>query len=641
MIENNETLAEEKTGGRKRRKSGAGTDTPARRRAGTRAPRTQSRARKASAADKSAEKKAEKKPEKKSAPSRAAKTAAKAVAKAQSARTGRGKNKLKIIPLGGVGEIGKNMTVLEYGKDMIIIDCGLIFPDDDMPGIDLVIPDMTYVEQNADKLRGILVTHGHEDHIGAMPFALKKFQTPVYGTKLTCALIEHKLEEEHVKNAQLNVVKPGDKVQLGCFAAEFIKTSHSIPGAVALAIVTPVGTIIHTGDFKVDYTPLDGEPMDMGRLAYYGSKGVLALMSDSTNAELAGHTTSEREIGKTFEHYFDIADGRVIVATFASNIYRIQQIADVAISFGRVICFQGRSMVNITKVASELGYLNIPEEKIVEVEKLKHIEDSKVCVITTGSQGEPMSGLFRMANASHKLNVGPGDTVIISASAIPGNEIGVSRVINQLYQRGVRVVYDRMADVHVSGHARREELRLMFTLTKPKFFIPVHGEAKQLYQHADIAKQMGIPDENIVVPELGGVIELNRAGIALNGSVHSGSVLVDGSSVGEIGDAVLKDRKQLSEDGLFTVVIPLNKKTGALLGQPEIISRGFVYIKSSEELIADAKNLVKGLAAQFEQSSRSEWSGIKNNIRTALKNELYHKTKRTPIILPIIIEIDI
>ncbi len=641
MIENNETLAEEKTGGRKRRKSGAGTDTPARRRAGTRAPRTQSRARKASAADKSAEKKAEKKPEKKSAPSRAAKTAAKAVAKAQSARTGRGKNKLKIIPLGGVGEIGKNMTVLEYGKDMIIIDCGLIFPDDDMPGIDLVIPDMTYVEQNADKLRGILVTHGHEDHIGAMPFALKKFQTPVYGTKLTCALIEHKLEEEHVKNAQLNVVKPGDKVQLGCFAAEFIKTSHSIPGAVALAIVTPVGTIIHTGDFKVDYTPLDGEPMDMGRLAYYGSKGVLALMSDSTNAELAGHTTSEREIGKTFEHYFDIADGRVIVATFASNIYRIQQIADVAISFGRVICFQGRSMVNITKVASELGYLNIPEEKIVEVEKLKHIEDSKVCVITTGSQGEPMSGLFRMANASHKLNVGPGDTVIISASAIPGNEIGVSRVINQLYQRGVRVVYDRMADVHVSGHARREELRLMFTLTKPKFFIPVHGEAKQLYQHADIAKQMGIPDENIVVPELGGIIELNRAGIALNGSVHSGSVLVDGSSVGEIGDAVLKDRKQLSEDGLFTVVIPLNKKTGALLGQPEIISRGFVYIKSSEELIADAKNLVKGLAAQFEQSSRSEWSGIKNNIRTALKNELYHKTKRTPIILPIIIEIDI
>lgn len=374
MTDNIEVPAEKKAGGRTRRKAEAGAQTGARRRSATR-PRAQGRT-------KTTEKAAAEKP------SRVAKSAAKTAAKAQSARTGRAKNKLKIIPLGGVGEIGKNMTVLEYGKDMIIIDCGLIFPDDDMPGIDLVIPDMTYVEKNADKLRGILVTHGHEDHIGALPFALKQFQTPVYGTKLTCALIEHKLEEERVKNAKLNVIKPGDKVQLGCFTAEFIKTSHSIPGAVALAIVTPVGTIIHTGDFKVDYTPLDGEPMDMGRFAYYGSKGVLALMSDSTNAELSGHTISEREIGKTFEHYFDIADGRVIVATFASNIYRIQQIADVAISFGRVICFQGRSMVNITKVAAELGYLNIPEEKIVEVEKLKRIDDSKVCVITTSEELE-------------------------------------------------------------------------------------------------------------------------------------------------------------------------------------------------------------------------------------------------------------
>lgn len=628
MAENTEKPAEKKAGRTGKRAEGTAAAS-ARRRSGARA-----RVQAGSAAEKGS----------RAAKAAAAKSTAKGAAKgakAQGVRTSRAKNKLKIIPLGGVGEIGKNLTLLEYGKDIIIIDCGLIFPDDDMPGIDLVIPDMSYIENNADKLRGILVTHGHEDHIGALPYALKKFQTPVYGTKLTCALIEHKLEEERIKNARLNVIKPGDKVQLGCFRAEFIKTSHSIPGAVALAIVTPVGTIIHTGDFKVDYTPLDGEPMDMGRLAYYGSKGVLALLSDSTNAELTGHTISEREIGKTFEHYFDIADGRVIVATFASNIYRIQQIADVAISFGRVICFQGRSMVNITKVAAELGYLNIPEEKIVEVEKLKRIDDSKVCVITTGSQGEPMSGLFRMANASHRLNVGPGDTVIISASAIPGNELGVSRVINQLYQRGVRVVYDRMADVHVSGHARREELRLMFTLTKPKFFIPVHGEAKQLYQHAELAEQMGIPSENIVVPELGGVIELTRSSIAQNGSVQSGSVLIDGTSVGEIGDAVLKDRKQLSEDGLFTVVIPLKKKTGELIGQPEIISRGFVYVKSSEELIADAKKLVKELAGQFATAHRSEWSGIKNGIRTALKNELYHKTKRTPIILPIIIELDI
>lgn len=550
-------------------------------------------------------------------------------------------NKLKIIPLGGVGEVGKNMTVLEYGKDMIIIDCGLIFPDDDLPGIDFVIPDMTYVERNVDKLKGFIVTHGHEDHIGALPYALKQFKTPVYGTKLTCALIDHKLKEERITDAQLVCIRPGDKIRLGCFNVEFIKTSHSIAGAVALAIVTPVGTVIHTGDFKVDYTPLDNEPIDIDRFAYYGSRGVLALMSDSTNAELAGHTLSEREIGRTFEHYFDISDGRIIVATFASNIYRIQQIADVAISFGRVLCFQGRSMVNIAKVATDLGYLSIPEEKIVDVDKLNRIEDSKVCVITTGSQGEPMSGLFRMANSSHRLNIGKGDTVIISASAIPGNEIGVSRVINQLYLKGAKVVYDRMADVHVSGHARREELRLMFALTKPRYFIPVHGEARQLYQHAELAQEMGVPERNIVVPGIGDVIELSRNSIKKTATVQSGSVMIDGGSVGEIGNAVLKDRRQLSEDGLFTVVIPLRKKNGELLGEPEIISRGFVYVKSSEDLISSARSLVGELALKFAESNKSEWSGIKNNIRAALKNELYNKTKRTPIILPIIIELDI
>lgn len=550
------------------------------------------------------------------------------------------KAKLKIIPLGGVGEIGKNMTVIEYGKDIVVVDCGLIFPDEDMPGIDLVIPDMTYLEKNAEKLRGILITHGHEDHIGAVPYALKKFQTPVFGTRLTMALIEHKLDEAKVRNADLRCIAPGDKVQLGCFTVEFIKTSHSIAGAVALAIITPVGTLIHTGDFKVDYTPLDGEPIDVARFAHYGAKGVLALMSDSTNAELSGHTQSEREIGKTFEHYFEIAKGRVIVATFASNIYRIQQIADVAIAHGRVICFQGRSMVNIAKVASELGYLNIPVEKIVEVEKLRRIDDEKVCVITTGSQGEPMSGLFRMANASHRLNIGKGDTVIISASSIPGNEIAVSRVINQLYQKGAKVVYDRMADVHVSGHARREELRLMFTLTKPKYFIPVHGEACHLYQHAELAEEMGVPADNIVVSEIGSVVELTRNDIRLNGSVPSGSVMIDGNSVGEIGDVVLRDRKLLAEEGLFTVVILLKKKTGELAAPAEVISRGFVYLKSSEELVKEARALVTELAAQFQTAHRSEWSSIKNNIRSSLKSFLYNKTKRTPMIFPIIIEID-
>ena len=377
----------------------------------------------------------------------------------------------------------------------------------------------------------------------------------------------------------------------------------------------------------------------MARFAHYGAKGVLALMSDSTNAELSGHTQSEREIGKTFEHYFEIAKGRVIVATFASNIYRIQQIADVAIAHGRVICFQGRSMVNIAKVASELGYLNIPVEKIVEVEKLRRI-DEKVCVITTGSQGEPMSGLFRMANASHRLNIGKGDTVIISASSIPGNEIAVSRVINQLYQKGAKVVYDRMADVHVSGHARREELRLMFTLTKPKYFIPVHGEARHLYQHAELAEEMGVPADNIVVSEIGSVVELTRNDIRLNGSVPSGSVMIDGNSVGEIGDVVLRDRKLLAEEGLFTVVILLKKKTGELAAPAEVISRGFVYLKSSEELVKEARALVTELAAQFQTAHRSEWSSIKNNIRSSLKSFLYNKTKRTPMIFPIIIEID-
>ncbi|MEG1547651.1 MAG: ribonuclease J [Clostridia bacterium] len=547
-------------------------------------------------------------------------------------------SKLKIIPLGGIGEIGKNLTVFEYGKDILVVDCGLSFPDDDMPGIDIVIPDMTYLEKNADRVRGIVITHGHEDHIGALPYALKKLNVPVYGTRLTIALIEHKLEEEHV-TGKLNSVNPGDTVQLGCFKVEFIKTSHSIAGACGLAITTPIGTVIHTGDFKVDYTPIDGEPIDIARFAYYGARGVLALLSDSTNVENEGYTQSEREIGKTFEHYFNIAKGRVIVASFASNIYRIQQVADVAVAHGRVVCFQGRSMVNIQKVATELGYLDIPESSVVEVEKLKNYRNDQVCVITTGSQGEPMSGLFRMANCSHKLNIGENDTVIISASAIPGNEVGVSRVINQLYENGANVVYDRMADVHVSGHARRDELRLMFTLTKPRYFIPVHGESRHLYQHAMLAQEMGVAKENIFVPQIGSIVEITKNGGKINGIVPSGSIMIDGLGIGDIGNVVLRDRKVLSEEGLFTVVVALKKQTGELVGMPEIVSRGFVYVKSSEELMNEAKLLVRDMAKQFQTAHRSEWSSIKNNIKSELKNYLYNKTKRRPMILPIIIEV--
>ena len=547
--------------------------------------------------------------------------------------------KLKIIPLGGVGEIGKNMTVIEYGSDIIIVDCGMSFSDEEMPGIDVVIPDMTYIEKNAANVRGILITHGHEDHIGAVPYALQKLNVPVYATKLTIALIEQKLTEIKVDHADLNCVSPGDTIRLGCFSVEFIKTSHSIAGACALAINTPIGTLIHTGDFKVDYTPIDGEPIDIARLAYYGSRGVLALMSDSTNVENEGHTPSERGIGKTFEHCFDKAKGRVVVATFASNIYRIQQIADVAISFGRVVCFQGRSMVKIAEIAKELGYLQLPDESVVEVGQLKKYRDDQICVITTGSQGEPMSGLFRMANSSHKVNVGKGDMVIISASSIPGNEKSVGRVINQLYQHGAKVIYERMADVHVSGHACKEELKLMLTLTKPKFFIPVHGEARHLYQHKELAEELGIPEEDIFVTEIGDVVELTRNKGRIAGSVTAGSVMVDGSGVGDIGNVVLRDRKLLSEDGIFTVVITLNKQTGALLAQPEILSRGFVYEKNSEELLKETRELVKAKAAQFEKNHRSSWSSIKNDIRNSIKNYLYERTKRRPMVMPIIIEI--
>ena len=546
--------------------------------------------------------------------------------------------KLKVLPLGGVGEIGKNMTVLEYGEDLVVIDCGLSFPDEDMPGIDIVIPDMTYLRQNRSKIRGILVTHGHEDHIGAIPYALAEFDVPVYGTAFTAALIAHKLEESGLPDRNLVVIQPKDTVQLGCFRVEFIKTGHSIAGAVALAITTPIGTVIHTGDFKVDFTPIDGEPIDINRFAYYGTKGVLALLSDSTNVEREGHTESERDIGPTFERVFDRAEGRVIVATFASNVYRIQQVADVAIAHQRVVCFQGRSLEQIVQIAVRLGYLSIPESSVVTVDQLSGYPENRICVMTTGSQGEPMSGLFRMANAAHRLNIRKGDTVIISASAIPGNEVGVSRVINQLFEKGASVVYDQMADVHVSGHACREELRLMLELTKPKYFIPVHGEYRHLVMHAMLAREMGISQGNIFIPEIGETITLTARSGKKEGTVPAGSVLVDG--LGDIDDVVLKDRITLSKDGVVVAVLVIDKETGALLAPPEIISRGFVYMRESEELIGEAVYLLTEKCRAFETASgRSEYNDIKSGIRSSLKSFLKKKTQRTPMVIPIVIEV--
>lgn len=550
-------------------------------------------------------------------------------------------SRLKITPLGGVSEIGKNMTAIEYGNDIIVIDCGSIFPTDEMPGVDLVIPDMTYLEKNANRLRAFVITHGHEDHIGATPYALRKFpNVPIYGSKLAIALIAHKLEEHGNKTAKLHVVQAGDILRLGCFQVEFIHTNHSIAGAFAIAVRTPIGNLIHTGDFKVDYTPVDGETIDLKRFADYGEEGVLLLMSDSTNAEIPGYTMSERRVGDTFERYFDDAKGRIIVATFASNVYRVQQICDTAIRHGRKICFQGRSMVNISNLAAELGYLQVDPKHLVELDELKGIKNNRVCVITTGSQGEPMSGLARMANDAHRLSVQEGDMVIISASAIPGNERSVSTVINKLFQKGANVVYESMADIHTSGHAKQEELKLILSLVKPKFFIPVHGEYRMLMHHVMLGEAQGIPPKNIFVLDIGDTVELTKGSATKHvAAVQGGSVMIDGSGIGDIGNIVLRDRKLLSQDGLFVCVVTLDKKTGKLIAGPDIISRGFVYMRESEELIEEAKSVVKKVVMEFENRSKSDWSQIKNRVKNELRDFLYMRTKRNPVILPIIVEV--
>lgn len=557
-------------------------------------------------------------------------------------RRSKPKTRLKVIALGGLEEIGKNMTVLEYGNDIIIIDCGLAFPEDDMLGIDLVIPDITYLAKNVEKIRGIVLTHGHEDHIGALPYVLKQLKVPVFGTLLTLGLLENKLREHKMLDkTTLHTVVPGEKVKLGEMVVEFIHTNHSIADSVALAIQTPVGTVIHTGDFKVDYTPIDGEIIDLQRFAELGSQGVLLLMSDSTNAERKGFTMSEKTVGKVFERIFEETPrNRIMVATFSSNIHRIQQIINAAYMYGRKVAIIGRSMVNAVKTASELDYLWIPPRTLIDINEIKNYRDEQLVIITTGSQGETMSALSRIANSEHKqVSVKPDDKIIISASAIPGNEKNVIRVVNELLKKGADVVYGGIEDIHVSGHARQEELKLMLALTKPKFFMPVHGEYMHLSCHRDLAISMGMDKKNIFVNKLGDVLELSKNEAKVTGTVQTGQVMVDGLGVGDVGNIVLRDRKHLSEDGLMVVVVSMEEETGQIVAGPDIISRGFVYVRESEGLMEGAKEVVLKALQECEEKNITSWNYIKNLIKDTLKNYIWQKTKRSPMILPIIMEV--
>ena len=551
------------------------------------------------------------------------------------------KNRLRVIPLGGLGEIGKNITVFEYGNDMIVVDVGSIFPREDMPGVDLVIPDTTYIEKNRDKLRGYVITHGHEDHIGASPYIFKPIPAPVYGTRIALALIENKLKEHRLNNdVDLRMVEPGDTIRLGVFSVEFIKVNHSIAGSCALAIHTPVGTVIHTGDFKVDYTPVDGARLDLGRLAELGRNGVLLLMCESTNVERQGYTMSERTVGETFMNLFDKADGRIIVAMFASNIHRIQLVVDAAVKYGRKVCLIGRSMINVAKVAMQLGELKIRDSDLVSADDIDRYRDEELAIVTTGSQGEPMSGLSRMAFAEHrKLAIRATDMVIVSATPIPGNEKSVSRVINQLVRIGANVIYEALAEVHVSGHARREEIKLIHALTKPKFFIPIHGEYRHLYQHARLAISMGMPEENVLIPEIGDVVELDRNSMTPAGVVQSGSVLIDGLGVGDVGSVVLRDRRLLAEDGMLIVVMGVDHELGEVVTGPDIISRGFIYMRDSDDLVEGARQAARKAIDEYGQINSSDWSHIKSDVRDSVQKYIYDRLKRKPMILPIIVEI--
>ncbi|MBR5487595.1 MAG: ribonuclease J [Phascolarctobacterium sp.] len=553
---------------------------------------------------------------------------------------GKIQNKVQIIPLGGLGEIGKNMTVFRYGDDIILIDAGLMFPEDDMLGIDLVIPDISYLLENKDKVRAIFLTHGHEDHIGALPYVLKQLEVPVYGTALTLGILQGRLRENGVSDENLITIKPGDRIGAGAFNLEFIRVNHSIPDAVSIVIKTPIGTIIHTGDFKFDQTPVDGQVTQFNKFAEFGDAGVLALLADSTNAERPGFTQSEKMVGQTFDDEFRYARNRIIVATFSSNVHRIQQVVDSAVKYKRKVAVIGRSMINVVNIAMELGYLNIPEGVLIDIDETNNYTADQIVIITTGSQGEPMSALTRMAMNDHKkVGIMPGDTVIISATPIPGNEKLVSRTINHLYKLGAEVIYEKSNGVHVSGHASQEEIKLMHNLVRPKYFIPVHGEYRHLIKHANIAKDLGMPKENIVIAENGSVIELSKEGINVAGKIQSGKVLVDGLGVGDVGNIVLRDRRLLSQDGIMIVVVTIDHETYQVVSGPDIVSRGFVYVREAEDLMEEAREKVLSALDRCEANGVTEWSMIKSAIRDSLGRFLYERTRRRPMILPIIMEI--
>ena len=549
-------------------------------------------------------------------------------------------NKIKVMALGGLNEIGKNMTVVEYKDEIIVIDAGMSFPEDEMLGVDIVIPDINYLVKNKDKVKGIFITHGHEDHIGALPYILKKLNVPVYGARLSIALIQVKLKEHRLNNIKLNVVKPRDIIKLNNMDIEFVRMNHSIPDACSIAVHTDQGIIFHTGDFKVDLNPIDGEVMDIHRICELSKKGVLLMLADSTNAERPGSTMSERNVGSGLDDLFRKAGGhRIIVATFASNIHRLQQIINSAEKFNRKVAISGRSMVNVFGVASELGYLKIPEDMLIDLNDIYKYEDNEVVLITTGSQGEPMSALARMASAEHKkVEIKNGDLIIISANTIPGNEKLISRVVNSLLEKGAEVVCDD-PDIHVSGHAKQEELKLIHRLVRPKFFMPAHGEYRMLKKHAELAEELGMPSQNIFITKTGDVLELDRRSAKVSGTIPVGNVLIDGLGVGDVGNIVLRDRKHLSEDGLMIVVVTISKEDGKVLAGPDIISRGFVYVRESEDLMDGAKNVIKNVLTECEERNIKEWAYLKNSIKDNLKDYLYQRTKRNPMILPIIMEV--